>query len=324
MRTRFLAVTTALALAGASAATAEPFTFVALGDMPYGQPEEVFPPFETLIDTINQRAPAFTIHIGDTKSGGTPCSDQMLKAQLDYLNSFESAVVYTPGDNEWTDCHREAAGAFDPLERLAHIRATYFDQPSASFGQKPIDVESQAVVMADAYAGFPENVRFARDGVHFVTAHVVGSNNNFEVRDADAALEFFARDAANVAWLADSFDQAAASDARALVLAIHADMFEFDFDEFGEEGFLRHSGFKNFGETLVAKAPAFGRPVLLIFGDSHVFRVFRPFPVTAGNVVALEVFGADDMHAVEVSVDPDDPAVFGFTPLLNPALDAAM
>jgi hypothetical protein len=60
--------------------------------------------------------------------------------------------------------------------------------------------------------------------------------------------------------------------------------------------------------------------VLLAFGDSHVFRVLRPFPETAPNVTALEVFGEADMHAVEVSVDTEDAAVFGYRPLLNPAL----
>ena len=66
------AVIGAVALS-ATALHAEPFTFVALGDMPYGQPAEVFPAFETLIETVNATQPAFTIHVGDTKSGSTLC-----------------------------------------------------------------------------------------------------------------------------------------------------------------------------------------------------------------------------------------------------------
>lgn len=310
--------------AGALSAQSEPFTFVALGDAPYGKPEEVFAPFETLIATVNARKPAFTIHVGDTKSGSTPCDDAMLDAQLGFLNSFAPAAVYTPGDNEWTDCHRPKAGGFDPLERLDYIRRTYFTDPSTSFGTDPIALESQAVVMADRFAAYVENTRFAHEGVHFIQAHVVGSNNNLEARDQKAAMEFFARDAANVAWLSDSFDQAIAADAAAVVLSIHADMFEFDFGPaWAPEGFLRHSGFINFAGVLTEKAAAFDKPVLLIFGDSHKFRVFRPFPKAAPKMTALEVFGSADMHAVEVTVTvtPDDPAVFGMTPILNPALD---
>lgn len=304
----------------ATIAQADAFKFIALGDMPYGQPAKVFPLYEKLIETINARRPDFVVHVGDTKSGGTPCSNEMLDAQLAYMNSFEAGVLYTPGDNEWTDCYRKKAGKFDPLERLTYIRQTYFSEPAKSFGKSPLDIESQAVLHADTYATYPENVRYQRDGVHFILAHVVGSNNNLEARDPKAAMEFFDRNAANVAWLNESFDKAAAEQAKAVALVIHADMFEFGFNEFGKETFLRHSGFKQFGEALVKKATDFAKPVLLIYGDSHVHRVIRPFPQSAPNITALEVYGSKDMHAVEVTVEPDDPAVFGFRSVLNPAL----
>lgn len=298
----------AAALLSAAPALADPFSFVALGDMPYGAPKKVWPRYEVLIDRINAAAPALVVHVGDTKSGSTECDDGMLDQQLAYLNSFAAPTLYSPGDNEWTDCHRKKAGRFDPLERLARIRATYFNAPETSFGQTRVAVTSQAG------KGYPENARLMHEGVMFVTAHVVGSNNNFEIRDPAAVAEFFARDKATTKWLDQSFD--AAKDAEALVLAIHADMFEFDYKP-GKESWLRHSGFLNFGPMLQAKAVEFGKPVLLIFGDSHVHRVFRPFHKTAPNVTALEVFGADDMHAVEVFVDPARPAPFGFRPLLN-------
>ena len=125
----FCALFCALALfaltAGAASAD-KPFTFVALGDMPYGKPAKVYAPFRTLISQVNALKPSFTIHIGDIESGSTPCSDQMLRDQFDFMNSFENPLVYTPGDNEWTDCHRKKAGRFDPLERLAFVWKTFF------------------------------------------------------------------------------------------------------------------------------------------------------------------------------------------------------
>ena len=136
---------------------------------------------------------------------------------------------------------------------------------------------------------------------------------------AEAIDRFEARSSeATTAWLEESFS--AASGAAAIVLGVHADMFEFDFNMFGEERWLRHSGFRTFGRALGKAAAAFGKPVLLVYGDSHVFRVTRPFRKTAPNLTALEVFGAKDMHAVEVTVDTSTPGAFGVTPLLNPAL----
>ena len=35
-------------------------------------------------------------------------------------------MIYVPGDNEWTDCHRANNGGYDPLERLAFLRAMFY------------------------------------------------------------------------------------------------------------------------------------------------------------------------------------------------------
>lgn len=307
-------------LSTGSGATAAEFTFVALGDMPYGPREQAYPAFEALIAEINRRAPVFTFHLGDTKSGLNPCSDELLLEQRDFMNSFASALVYTPGDNEWTDCHRLLAGAYDPLDRLRFIREHYF--PTAlSLGGRPIRLERQADVMP-GFEVFVENSRFNWKDVWFVTAHVVGSNNNFEaVEGSDATAEFLARDEANRVWLADSFDKAEAAGADAVVVAIHADMFGSGFDR-QQETFAPYSGFKNFAETLVRKAQFFRKRVFLLFGDSHEFRVFQPFPRSAGNLTAVEVYGAELMHAVEVTVDPDTEGVFTVKPVRNPAIPA--
>jgi Calcineurin-like phosphoesterase len=312
LRTFFLASVTTLA---AFAAQAEPFTIIALGDAPYGKPEEVYPTYETLIKTVNDRAPQLVIHVGDIKSGSTPCSDELILQQLAFMNTFTAPVLYTPGDNEWTDCYRKNAGEFDPLERLAFLRKTFFAQPK-TLGAPTMDVTSQTV------DGMPENARMIMNEVMFVTAHVVGSNNNFEIRDANAVTEFFARDAANLKWLEESF--AAAAESKALVLSIQADMFEFDWNEFDDETWLRHSGFQNFGNKLIELSAAFGKPVLLVYGDSHMYRQSRPFPTKAPNVLALEVPGETLMHAVEITIDPATTGVFSTAIVINPAVKTDM
>ena len=293
---------------------------MALGDMPYGPREQAYPAFRALIAEINRRAPVFTIHLGDTKSGVDPCSDRLLLEQRDFMDSFASALVYTPGDNEWTDCHRLLAGAYDPLDRLHFIRTHYF-RTAESLGRQPIRLERQADVMR-GFEPFVENSRFRHGGVWFVTAHVVGSNNNLDaVEGSEAAEEFLVRDQANRVWLADSFDKAAATNAKAMVVAIHADMFRDGFDP-KQETFARASGFKGFAETLITKAQSFRKPVLLLFGDSHEFRVFQPFARSAGNLTAVEVYGAEHMHAVAITLRLRPTPMFTFSPLLNPALPA--
>jgi hypothetical protein len=292
-----------LALAAAAlAAQAQTFQFVALGDLPYGDPAKVGAPYRALIGSINRLQPAFSIHIGDFKSGSTRCSNEEFQTQLQHFGLFAAALVYTPGDNEWTDCHRANNGAYDPVERLAMLRTMFFPA-GQSLGQLPLAAQSQAA-QEPAYAKFVENLRWQHQDVLFTTLHIVGSNNNFEVRDARAVAEFMERDRANIAWIQDAFAQAQQSGAKALVFAMQADVFD---SKSLWEDFPPHSGFRtSIGETLLPLAAAARIPVLLIHGDSHVLRFDQPFslnkaPIT--NLTRLEVPGANDMRAVHVSVD---------------------
>ena len=291
-------------------ARAQGFSFVIMGDMPYGPPEETAAPLAELVGAINGRAPELVIHLGDIQSGGMPCTDAVQDAQLAVMNAIRAPVLYTPGDNEWTDCHRHDGA--DPLERLARLRRTFFAFPAFSLGGQPVPVTHQGD------AGYPENARLVMDGIVFATAHVVGSNNGFEPRDPAAVAEFLSRDAAATAWLRAAF-AAADDETRAVVIAIHADMFEFAFaPRWNREIFLRHSGYIRFGEALIEEANAFHGPVLLVYGDSHRFQLHRPFPTRAPGILALETFGAAHMHAVEVTVTDDGGYPFAVRPLLNP------
>lgn len=292
------------------------FSFVALGDMPYKVPDDI-PKVDRLIAAVNKLKPAFTLHVGDIKGGSTPCSDAELQRALDQIQTFEGAVVYTPGDNEWTDCHRRDAGGFDPRERLAKLRAMFFPQSGKSLGRAPIDVESQAQAMA-AHAAYVENSRFAKNDVLFIGVHVTGSNNGFEAQDPAAATEFFARDKANVAWIDDGFRHARETSAKAVVIFLQA---EFDQARFPNGAMPRQSGFANVLDAIERGGRAFGRPVLVVNGDEH-FIELKPMRSSRGrpipNVLKLMVYGADDVHAVRVIVDPDAPGVFGFVPLIVP------
>ena len=294
----------ALALVlSAAVARAQSFEFVALGDLPYGDAAKVGAPYRALIEGINRARPAFSIHVGDIKSGGSRCDEQEYRTQLGHFGLFEAAVIYTPGDNEWTDCHRASNGSYDPLDRLAVLRTLFF--PAGwSLGRERLAVHSQARE-SSGHDKFVENLRWQHQGVLFVTVHVVGSNNNFEVRDAGAVTEFLERDRANVAWIKAAFAQAQQSRAQALVIAMHGDPLE---SKTLRDDFPTHSGFRtSIGQTLLPLAAAAGMPVLLIHGDTHLFRFDQPFSLNRSaipNLTRLIVPGANDVRAVRVGVEP--------------------
>jgi len=277
------------------------FSFVALGDLPYGAPDKVYGPYRALIERINQSGPDFSVHVGDFKSGSTLCSDQEFANQREHFQRFKGAVVYTPGDNEWTDCHRANNGSYNPLERLAALRQLFYT-PGRTLGQQPLVVQNQSSLMP-AYARYIENQRWLHQGVLFATVHIVGSNNNLEGRNLAAAQEFFERDAANVAWIESAFEWAAEQKANAVVLAFQADVFE---TKTAWEDFPGWSGFhKSIGETLLPLASRWGKPVLVVHGDSHQFKIDQPFQLhkkPLPNITRLIVPGASDVRAVKVTV----------------------
>ena len=182
------------------------FTFALIGDMPYGAEGDA--KFPNVIADINaDHQLSFVVHDGDFKNGSSLCSDEVFFNRLDLFNQFEQPFVFIPGDNEWTDCHRANNGSYDPLERLAFLRTVFFPTDQ-SLGQQTMTLARQS---ADPqFTLYRENVRWVEKNVMFVGLHVVGSNNNLG-RTPSADAEYAARNAANLAWLNDSFALAAAN-----------------------------------------------------------------------------------------------------------------
>jgi hypothetical protein len=97
-----------------SIANAKTFQFIAIGDTSYVSSSQL----DQLVDRINREPTRFTIHVGDIKSGSSLCSDDMFARVYSQFMAFDKPLIYTPGDNEWTDCHRKNNGPYDPIERL--------------------------------------------------------------------------------------------------------------------------------------------------------------------------------------------------------------
>ena len=287
----------------ASLSQGQAFSFVAMGDVPYGPRSTTQAPYERLIETINRTALPFAIHIGDIKSGSSRCDDEEFEAQKANFNRFATALIYTPGDNEWTDCHRSNNGAYDPVERLAALRKRFFVD-DRSLGQAPLQLQTQPKLQPE-HAKWTENRRWQAEGIAFATVHMVGSNNNRDPKRPAAMAEFEARDKANSAWIESVFVWAKASQAKAVVLAMQADPFE---SASRGNPFPPESGFtQSVGQVLIPLARQSGLPVLLIHGDSHRYTFDRPFQWNGqlvSNLHRLQVPGGfGDYRAVKVTID---------------------
>jgi hypothetical protein len=302
---RFLLLPLLLLLAGPAAA--EPLRFVAFGDMPYcnrgagAACEAEVTRVAQLTEAINALRPAFSIFLGDTKAGGEACTDAIiLDRTAAWFNLLRGPLVYTPGDNEWTDCWQPRAGGFDPIARLALLRARFFSAP-VSLGGMPMPLLRQAD-LDPGFRAYPENARWERDGVTFLTLHVPGSDNN---RPQDgrpgtppgAVAEYPARNEANLAWLREGFAAARAAGSRAVVVAMQADLYYRD--RCGRGTVAGHADTRN---ALAAAARDFARPVLLLHGDSHFWLRDNPVP-EAPNLTRVMVPGDGDTRAVAVTID---------------------
>lgn len=303
---------------GARSAPAGRFSIAVWGDTPYSPAEAAAVP--TLVDQVNASDVAFTVFVGDLQ-GGDRCENALYTAAADTFDSFVKPMVYTPGDNEWTDCHHTAG---DPIERLGYIRRTMF-ATGHSFGRHVLTVQQQPQ--------YPENARWETHSVVFATIDAPGSNDN-HVADADAEeqgtprgpadrraaeAEYRARDQADRDWLHQAFATATREGAAAVVVAMQADP-GFDVAP-GSRAARGVDGFDPLLATLAAEARAFPKPVVVLHGDSHRERFDRPLvdPATGQavpNVARVETFGSPTVGWVKVILDPADPAFVSVEPHL--------
>lgn len=279
------------------AAKAEPVRFIAFGDLQDSTPEGRAAD-RALIERINGEQPAFSVFIGDIK-GGEDCTPALFQEVADIFAAHRAPLIYTPGDNEWTDCWRGKTFN-DPLERKGEV-IRLFTAKAKSIGAAPMPLHQQP--------GQRENAAWAAGGIHFATLHITGSNNNLR-QDEAAIAEHLTRDERNLAWLEAAFERATGEGAAALVLVLHA-------NPQWAANWWEPTGFDRFRASLAAGAKAFAKPILVVHGDTHSFRIDRPFKV-APNLIRLEVFGPPERGAVLVEADAADAAVFRFKPLPAP------
>ncbi len=326
-----------------NAASADPMTMAVFGDWPYSQ--ELLGAAPLLIASINDDPKVrLVMHVGDIHSGSMPCTGAGLdplpataepawnRGIFDLFAQFRDPLVYTPGDNEWSDCHKKKEGASGyPRNELAALRSLFFATPGYTLGGRGKQVLSQAQAWDPAHpadAQFVENVMWEQSQVVFATFNMPGGSNDDRSPwsapfsdPAAQAQEYTERDAANLRWLQRTFGQAEADGAKAVVIGLQADMWDSEAIAPGGAGLDNYTPFV---QALADLAVAFGRPVLLLNGDSHKFEADQPLadPTTAlgmihatqavPNLTRITVQGANNTPRewLRLTIDPRTPQVF--------------
>ncbi len=349
--TALLAAATAAALALPPCAQADgrddmrPITLAVFGDWPYNQ--NLLDNARLLIDSVNaDPSVSAVLHVGDIHSGSQPCTSAGIlpalasanpgwnQAVFNRFQQFRAPLVYTPGDNEWTDCHKSKQGASgDPLKELASVRELFFSRPGRTLGGTDRRVTSQALAFDPAWpadAQYVENVLWEEQRVVFVTLNMPGSNNDTVpwsgafANPAAQAQERTQRTDADIRWLQTAFAKAKAGRARAMVIALQADMWDPSALDAGGDGLYNYTPFV---QKLAELSIAFQRPVLLLNGDSHLFQADQPLadPNSATgrihntppvpNLTRITVQGSTNAPAewLRLTIDPRSGAPFSWS-----------
>jgi hypothetical protein len=324
---------------------ARPYTVAVYGDWPYST--TLLSQAPLLASSVNSDPDVRAVlHVGDIHSGSMPCTGAGLnplpagsnptwnQQVYDAFQLFSDPVIYTPGDNEWSDCHKKKeffSGA--PLNELAAVRSLFFARPGYTLGQHPIRVASQAKQhehrsASQADSQFVENVLWSQAQVVFVTLNMPGSNNDtlpwtgVFADPAAQAKEVAERTAADLRWLEHAFAQAREEHAKAVVIQLQADMWDPAALVTGGDGLDQYTPFV---QKLADLSVRFGRPVLLLNGDSHVYGSDQPLadPTSATGVIhhtqavpnltRITVEGAATANEwVKLTVNPRTPTVFSW------------
>jgi hypothetical protein len=306
-------------------------TLAVYGDAPYGtSPTDDSQTLATpaFIDAVNADPDVSSvIHVGDIHSGSQFCTQSYDETIAGLWSHYEDPLVYTPGDNEWSDCHKAKEGGHvrdangepvdyadgNPAANLDLIRSLFFPHAGQTLGGGNLRVQSQAQHADPAHPGdatYVENVMWSRKGVLFVTVNLPGGSNNdtdpwygaaeTSQEQAQQAAEVAARTGADRRWLATAFARAQGDGDRAMVIVTQADMWD------PESGAAHLTNYEPVISDIAAGTTAFGKPVLLFNGDSHVYRSDNP--LVAGAPCLTEAAPADPADPTATMACPVDDA----------------
>ena len=181
-----------------------------------------------------------------------------------------------------------------------------------------------------------ENRRWTVSRVTYATLNIQGSCNNLCDTDPDPA-EYAARNHADIVWMQETFAAATKRHSVAVMFISQADP-GWDLSNVTRaplrdpktlaETDGQPDGFQEFLLALRDEVIALRNPVAYVHGDSHYFRVDRPFLDEQGrrleNFTRVETFGdnqangTNDVQWLKVIVDPHSREVFSYQAQIVP------
>ena len=296
-------------------------TLAVFGDAPYDPAGTAqFDATPDFIRSINNDSDvSVVLNVGDLHSGSQACSEAYDLTIYNFWTAFQKPLIYTPGDNEWMDCHKkkQSGGSYNaatdsivyvkdangnpinyasgnPVQNLDLIRSIFFAEAGHTLGAD-MEVLSQAQLTHRNHENdrsdrddetksiegdekFVENVIWEKADTLFVAVNIPGGSNN----GADnwygtptmtnmQAQEIAARTEAALHWIETAFNEAESKHAKAMVIQVQADMWDLDGNVPSHI-----SNYKPYIDSIAAHTKAFNKPVLLLNGDSHVYRSDNP------------------------------------------------
>ncbi|WP_235591148.1 hypothetical protein [Pseudoalteromonas sp. H105] len=241
--------------------------FLVIADMPYTAHDKAsLSEKGALTHKIQQTPHSLLMHLGDIKAGSEPCTNELLTSNKELLRRLTSQpFIYTPGDNEWTDCDRKSLEPrFDELERLAFVKRLMYTPEYLKQAGRLANYKTQPTMV--------ENARWQLADVEFMTLHIAGTHNGRrQVLLSDKTLANEAaqrRDDLNLKWLS-----AANPSAKAYVIGFQADIYSHGTEQpkCSETNVDQCDGFSVYREAFDEFAKTVAKPVLVIHGDTGPF-----------------------------------------------------
>ncbi|MCB4208564.1 metallophosphoesterase family protein [Arthrobacter sp. UM1] len=305
---------------GAAAQQGGSTSFALFGDTPYGDAAiEHFP--QTMREISTGPGIEYAVHVGDIKNGSTRCDTDYFQWVRTQFDASRVPLVYTPGDNEWVDCHRPNNGAYNPLERLSALRQTFFSRAGQGHGApgradhgtpghgapgRSTLGHGNLAARSQAAEGFPENVAWTTNKVEFAAVNVQGSHNDLDpwsglgktAATPEQRAEFQARQAANVRLIEGRFAQAEQRHSTGVAIVMQADMFD---SYLAADPAAAREAFGPVIQAIADGARRTGLPVYILNGDSHKYKDQRP--LAAGSPWAAVYGQAPVQNIRQITVE---------------------
>ncbi len=244
--------------------------FAAFACTPYNEEElNILPGY---IDELNQIYKNFVIHLGDIKSGKSPCSEKPYTLIANIFQKSSSPVFFIPGDNEWNDCENLDSAWNFWLSHLYKFENNFPFAPSVEY-----------------QVNRKENFSWISNNVLIVGINLVGGRV-YDQKEWDSRLR------QNADWINSK-------------LLINKNLVEAAI--IFAHSSIKNPKNKIFKESFVKMAKSFNKPILYINGDAHEWLVETPFPNKAPNINQITLQGGKQPPII-VTVNPKNTDTFEF------------